>query len=413
MDNVLTSIILDTRRALKDGTFPVKLRLTFQRKRKYYPTSYKLTEPDFSRTQDVKARGDYKDMQLAFQTIEHDAREVIKKLPVFTFEAFEKKFSSNAARNEVYSTYQQRIAHLKAEGQVGNADCYNCACNSLKAFTQKDLLPFLSVDSDFLKQYEKWMLKNGRSATTISMYLRTLKALFNDVIATGDVNPELYPFGKRKYQVPASKNIKKALTLEDMEKIFLYEPKNEGEARSKDLFLFSYLCHGINITDMARMKYRQIQKDRITFVRAKTERTTRQNLKAIEVLITPEVQSIIDRWGNKPVHQNAYVFPILSDGLSFEKEKANIKQATKTINKYIKRIAAAVKIDRDVTTYFARHTFSTVLKRSGAPIEFISEALGHSNFKTTESYLDSFEDDFKHQYAAQLTAFKSKANNTQ
>jgi site-specific recombinase XerD len=120
---------------------------------------------------------------------------------------------------------------------------------------------------------------------------------------------------------------------------------------------------------------------------------------------TPEIDEIINRWGNKPAYSDAYVFPLLEPALTAEKERAKIQHATKTINKYIKRVAAAVGIEKNVSTYTARHSFSTVLKRAGAPIELISESLGHSNLKTTESYLDSFEDTIKQQYAARLTAF--------
>ncbi|MBR8840981.1 MAG: tyrosine-type recombinase/integrase, partial [Stigonema ocellatum SAG 48.90 = DSM 106950] len=93
-------------------------------------------------------------------------------------------------------------------------------------------------------------------------------------------------------------------------------------------------------------------------------------------------------------------------GMTPERELAVVRQFTKTINKYMGRIAQSLGMDKDVTTYTARHSFSTVLKRSGAPIEFISESLGHQDIRTTESYLDSFEDDVKLQYANALTAFR-------
>jgi len=57
----------------------------------------------------------------------------------------------------------------------------------------------------------------------------------------------------------------------------------------------------------------------------------------------------------------------------------------------MKQIGEALEIDKPLTTYAARHSFATVLKRSGASIEFISESLGHKNVQTTENYLDSFE----------------------
>ena len=70
-------------------------------------------------------------------------------------------------------------------------------------------------------------------------------------------------------------------------------------------------------------------------------------------------------------------------------------QATKTINKYMRRIGSVLEIEKDLTTHTARHSFATVLKRSGASTDFISESLDHKDKKTTESYLDSFEDETK------------------
>lgn len=44
-----------------------------------------------------------------------------------------------------------------------------------------------------------------------------------------------------------------------------------------------------------------------------------------------------------------------------------------------------------MSSHVARHTFATVLKRSGVNIAIISESLGHSDLSTTQIYLDSFE----------------------
>ena len=39
----------------------------------------------------------------------------------------------------------------------------------------------------------------------------------------------------------------------------------------------------------------------------------------------------------------------------------------------------------------SRHSYATVLKRSGVSTAIISESLGHSSEKVTQIYLDSFE----------------------
>ena len=74
----------------------------------------------------------------------------------------------------------------------------------------------------------------------------------------------------------------------------------------------------------------------------------------------------------------------------------------------MQRIAAKTGIEKNITTYYARHTFSTVLKRSGVSYEFISESLGHHDLRTTENYLDSFEDATKKEYSERLLPFKNE-----
>ncbi len=122
--------------------------------------------------------------------------------------------------------------------------------------------------------------------------------------------------------------------------------------------------------------------------------------------MTEEAKEIIGRWGNQPVSPETFVFPMLEDGLTPERELALTKQFVKTTNKYLKRIGERLELDLNLTTYVARHSFATVLKRSGAPVEFISERMGHGSIRTPESYLGDFEDESKKKYAAMLTAFE-------
>ncbi len=66
------------------------------------------------------------------------------------------------------------------------------------------------------------------------------------------------------------------------------------------------------------------------------------------------------------------------------------------------------KEDKKATTIVTRHSFSTIMKNSGASTEFIQEALGHTNKRTTENYLDSFEKEIKKEFSAKLSAFKKE-----
>ena len=158
--------------------------------------------------------------------------------------------------------------------------------------------------------------------------------------------------------------------------------------------------------DIALLKCNNIKGDFINFLRSKTARSTRSNLKPISIYLHDDAKAFIKKWGNCDQSNDNYVFAILEKGMTPEKQYTTIQQFTKTVNKYMDEIAKDLKLDKHVTTYTARHTFSTVLKRSGASTEYISEALGHSNKKTTESYLDSFEQDTQKEYAKKLLEFK-------
>jgi integrase len=146
---------------------------------------------------------------------------------------------------------------------------------------------------------------------------------------------------------------------------------------------------------MARLTYGNIEGDIIKLTRAKTEREKRHSPRPITIVITKLIGRIIDHWGIKPALPSQYIFPILQSGMTPESEYKAIQQMTKNINDAVGDIAKALELPQKVTTYTARHSFATVLKRSGASTEFISESLGHSNVLTTENYLSDFETDVK------------------
>jgi len=145
----------------------------------------------------------------------------------------------------------------------------------------------------------------------------------------------------------------------------------------------------------------------VHFERSKTERSLRNDSKPITVFLTDDMKNIISRWGNKDKSPNNYIFPILENGLSPLRQYELIRSFVRFINDWMKRILENVGINRKATTYVARHTFSTVLKRSGASTEFIQETLGYSDLKTTENYLDSFDKETKKEFAHRLSAFKN------
>lgn len=422
--SVTSEIILETRKTNKSNQHPVKLRVTWKRTRKYYTLSginkksLWLTPDEWDNVlHQTKPRKAIKELRAHLVTLEKQASDVIKDLPEFTFAAFEGEYFTARDKNDLFSQMAASAKQLRKDGRISTAVTFECALNSLKEFTGKERLPMTSVTVKFLKNYQAWMTTPrkeitgegkkkkekvipGNSLTTVGIYLRNVRTVFNEAKITGLV----YPFGKPKdglYRIPKGRNVKKALTQQQVAQIAAYKAIGYFEERSRDLWLFSYLCNGINFKDIARLKYENIHKDaegypKITIERAKTAEASDENA-TIHIIITRQIGRIIDRWGTK----TGYIFPILQDGMTPEEEYKAVQQIVHVTNDNMKRICEDIGID-PVTTYTARHSFATILKRSGASVEFISESLGHRSKQTTLNYLANFEDEEKRKWAEML-----------
>lgn len=397
-----TKIILDKRRALKNGYYPVKLRVCYKRRAKFYGLGIALTENEFTKMMGKYSKGDYYIKRIKLNKKEFDAYKIIDELDPFSFKQFEDRFiDKKIISTDAFLLINEKIEELEKQKRIKTKKSYESLFSSLKKFHLKDCLPIERIKVSFLEEYELWLLDKGRSITTVGIYLRNLRAIINRAIDEEIISRDKYPFGRNKYQIPTGKNIKKALTKEEVLKIMNYDPKNEMEGYCRDLWVLSYLANGANITDIAHLTHENIQDNFLVFYRRKTQRSNRQNPKLIRVYINERIKAIIEGRGSKEIG-SLYLFPILTKGMTAEEQVKKIENVIRSINHHMKSIGEVLEIPKKITTYTARHTFSTVLKRSGASIEFISESLGHTNIITTEHYLDSFDDSEKEKWSKAL-----------
>lgn len=402
-----TQIIQDIRYSKQDdNTFPVRLRITFTVEgktiQKYISLEENLTKADWKKMNSARP-GDLKDKKLDLDAKEKKARDILDKMPHFSFEVFKTNFEgTQMVLGTLSNAFEVHIKALNESDRIGTAICFKNAKVSLEKFRKHVLLPDITVD--FLNQYEKWMRKAGASWTTIGMYLRCVRILINKAIHAGELPATFYAFGSGKYEIKSEEGEKKSLTLAEVKKIYDYQPEDKSTAMVKDFFIFSYLCNGMNVQDICTLKFNSIQGDILKFTRAKTSATTTRK-KEIKVILRKDQKTIIKKWGNKDQNPNNYIFPILRPGQTSQEQKRLVNQFTGLMNDHLKLIAKFTGINQNLTTYVARHSFATILKRSGASMELISEALGHSELKTTKHYLASFEDETLKMATSALLAF--------
>lgn len=401
-DRVTAIATLDKRRLHNNGKYPVKIRVTYLRKSKYYTTGKELTPEDWDKLHTSKLRSMVdirEDIEASFNLI----KEYIKTLTSegdFSFTALNLRLCGSVITS-VNAALKARIEQFKEAERFGSMQIVQCALKTFERFAG-DNIPFAAVTPQWLKRYEMHERDRGLKQTTISMHLRQLRTVFNDAKRLGIIKPSADPFTDGQFSIQNGEGRKLALTLDQI-KMFANFSGNKTLEHYRDLWMFVYMCNGINIADLIRLRYKNIREGEICFVRQKTRHTTK-TIKEIKAVITPQMQEIINKWGN-PYAPNAYIFPILT-GNETEAEKDYRCQTFITLmNYYTKQLGNLLGIG-NVTTYTARHSFATVLKRSGANIAYISESLGHSNLKITENYLASFEREERERNAALLTNFE-------
>ncbi len=429
----------------KTGKFPIKLRVVFKSAPKDYQTIYELTEEEYEKLSAPRVSKELHEVREKLKEIKANAEAFIKDIDPFSFTEFETGFVSGHALfrkrnvkitvvgNEQahwdfdYTPYLKRfpifqedhsrpgsisivflsyIKKLLQEERIGSAFNYQDTYNSIKKFRGNVL--FADITVSFLVQYEQWMKKRGRAKATVGIKLRPLRSIFNEAIELGIIKKDkCYPFGRCKYSIPTGRNNKRALLIDQIKQIYYAELDCPDERKARDFWLFMYFGNGMNPKDFIHLKNKNIKGDYLEFIRAKTERTTREDPKPITVYINADMHDIITRWGNKDKSAESYLFPIMDNTFTPLEQFNTSKSLMIYVNERMKRIAERLGIEKKVTTMVSRHSFSTQLKRSGVSTEYIQEALGHTDKRTTENYLDSFEYEVKKEFASLLTSFKN------
>lgn len=434
----------DERRAKKHDKFPVKMWITHERVSIPYQTIYDLSREDFEKFSSPNVGKVLKAIRDDLKALEEDAATFIKGLDPFNFIEFEKLFvrrnprfrkrkkfsktidiataalqvtdqefdftpylkrfpllgNASSTEDSLSFLYCSYIKQLIMEKSIGNASSCHCSYVSLSKFNGDVKISQVTVT--YLKQYEAWMKLRSKSQTTVGIYLRALRTIFNEAVASNVISDNRYPFGRRKYIIPTGSNVKKAIDLNWISEMFNYEPTHEKEAIAKDFWFFCYLGNGMNPKDMVNLKEKNIRNELIVFERSKTQRTARKESPTITFFLTEELKVIIGRRGNKGRKKDDYIFPILEAGLTPLEEFTRVQQFIKFMNLWMGKIAQKLGMPQKPLAMEARHSFATIMRDSGARTEFIQEALGHKDSKTTQAYLDSFPLDVKKQFAKRL-----------
>lgn len=391
------SVICYKSKTLANGEHPLMLRIAQDGKSTYKSLKISVAAKywDFKKNE-PKTNAPNKDLiqKIILKTkLDYQQKILEKKANSEEFTAIslinEKKEEVKAKTVEEF--YLSIIEDLRQKGRIGNSYAYLNSYNTLRNFNKGKKLnyTFSHIDVPFCKKFEDWMRNKGNKDTTLSYQFRTLRATYNKAIEAKIVAREKNPFIEYKLSHFNTKTIKRALSKNDILKIINADCTGQSKLRqlTHDLFSFSYLCGGISFVDIANLTPQNIIEDRLIYQRQKTHGN-------INLLLSKEASTIIEKYSTYQ-QEAEYLFPILhcKKHITPMQKSNRVHKICHQVNAELRIFAKELGISAEVTTYVARHSFATILKKSGVNIGIISQALGHQDIKTTQIYLSKFDNE--------------------
>lgn len=374
-------------KVLKNNESPLMIRVCKDRKRKYISIGLSINPIywDFTKnapkpqcpnkealttliTQKLHA---YSEQIMEFKAMDRD----------YTASTLVEKVSKPSKLKTVGEVFLEQMQALRDAQRLSYMLTIQQTYNSLMEFNKHLNIYFVDIDVPWLKRYETWLRKHGLSGNTIKGRFVDIRTMYNIAIDENLVKVEHYPFRKFKISKLQQETAKRAITKEDVTRIMEYKTKSKLVQFAIDIFTFSYIMGGINFVDIASLTKENIMDNRLVYIRQKTK-------KLIQLPLQDKAIELIEKYHDD---NNPHLFPILLAYHKTEQQRLNrVHKVIVNVNKRLKKIGKELELPITLTTYVARHSHATILKKAGVATSIISESLGHSSEKVTQIYLDSF-----------------------
>lgn len=407
MDNnsFSVAIVLDERSMKKDNTCPLKLRVIINRKSfhislghdieirfwledKQQVSSKCTTVGNITRLNNFLIK---EKARIADKLLVYDEEGLLNRL---SMPAIKDKLLQKSSELMTLELFSSVISELEQANRFGNARVYNLVSRSINNFIKGRDIPLRQITFEWLKQYEAWYLSRGNSLNGLSVNIRTLRSVYNIAIKQKKISADYYPF--EDYTIKQEATRKRAISRDDLIKLIKFKPFIGWHKRAQDYFLISFYLMGASFVDIALLKIKNINGQRIEYKRQKTGRLHSIAIsEPLKLLLADYIQGKKD---------NEFILDIVKSE-DPKQQLISIRNELKRYNRCLREISTLCEIKTSISSYVARHSYATNAKRIGVPTAVISEALGHKTEKTTQIYLDSFENDIVDKYHEMVINF--------
>ena len=414
--SVFGSLILDIRKAGDySQPLPVAVRIAHEGKKAFLRLGEKYTMEEWIQLCDYEKTGrrihlaEREEMKALMDKVKDLTNQLISE-GNFSIKRLQDRYQGK--KDDTTSIYRIWDEYLQEKVDSGKAGTARVAKDVKNRFIKDngEHVEFGDIDSSFIQKWTAVMKDDELSVTYIGIVLRTFRTIVNIAINRNLINGNTKDMFKDSgYNKKASRK-HEFLDVATMKQLYDFWEKEEAKDengkellppkakhalfRDLGLFLFMYLGDGQNLADTLRLEYDEwyfaTHGKQLRFLRHKT---MDRNEDASEVIfpVTPEIKKILDKYANKP-RQGQRVFPIMSKGITPDKEIWVIQRYNKYIRKHMEIVAKLLGLEQLPTPTWARHSFATNLNNSGrVPYKYISDSMGHSSSgDITSNYIGTY-----------------------
>ena len=206
------SIILDQRKADKQGRFPIKLRISAQRSNTSVSTNVFIQARDYvGESEHAVARTCANAKQInkdicelhymylnAIMELERSGRiTTMSASDIRDYVEKSKEFVSERTFTDCLNEYKDKCRTFKT-GQA-----YEYTLQMMERCRGKKKFLFEEIDYMFLTEFDRWMENNGIGMSSRSIVFRNMRTVFNYAINNDWIDIKSYPF--RKFKIKQGK----------------------------------------------------------------------------------------------------------------------------------------------------------------------------------------------------------------
>ena len=355
----IRTVIHDSR-TNKQGKTLILIRVTINRKTKYFQTGYEIEPNKF-----LKASGTVAPRYTGGQLINGKILKQIQEIETFFIEPENRDFEKLAVflageEKTSFKLYADKFIFNHAKKySAGYIRGLKTSANMFNAFAPNVYLQ--DITKNLLIEYQNHLATSIR-ANTIHNRFKFLKLVLRQANEEGVFINSLYDFTVKK-----EKTQREFLQPSEVEalKNYLLNEAHPLQGRRVCLWFLISVETGLRYGDL------------------------KKNIESIVISGKQPENNILFQYTNKTKTANpipltsaaAYYLEFLKQPQYAVKPYSNEK-----CNEYLKAIAIVTGISKKLTMHVARHTCATTLLQEGVPIEAIKQMLGHNSIQTTMIY---------------------------